>query len=343
MGGESSPEVFFQAVRMAAEYIGPTHSFLLFSNPETYAAVQCAHAEMSQDPSLARVEFSLVPDFITMRDDPLPAVRAKKNSSLVQGIRALKKKHADPQRIDAFVSAGNTGALVVAATLGLPRLQGVRRPALLALLPTEVGHMAVLDVGGNVQLKGDHLVRFAELGACFKRVQEGLATPRVGLLNVGVESKKGTIEHRRAYEALQNLAKTHPGFKFIGNIEGRDVFRGLVDVLITDGFTGNILLKTTEGMAFFMLDFLKKNVQSSHSIDVQNLLQAFLKQFSYAEYPGAILLGVEGIVVKCHGDSNAKSILNGIKAAFSYAENGLIDRLRKDLSGFSLAGFSPPR
>ncbi len=162
---------------------------------------------------------------------------------MIRGIRNLKERD-----IDAFVTAGNTGALIAAATIILPMLPEVARPALMALLPTRKGLVTVIDVGGNVSVKAPQLVQFAKMGVAFQRTYRNCPNPTVGLLNIGAESKKGTPEHRQAYDALSEA----PNMTFIGNVEGREVFQGRVDVLATDGFTGNVFLKTSEGVSSFI-------------------------------------------------------------------------------------------
>jgi len=240
-------------------------------------------------------------EVIEMGDAPLTAIRTKKDASLVHGIQALKNG-----QLDAFVSLGNTGALVACATLTLPHLPGIDRPALLATLPTLQSPVAVLDVGGSVHVKADHFVAFAALGAAYQRRMHGIARPRVGLLNIGEESEKGTAKHRAAYALLQ---QPHADFTFVGNIEGRDVFRGVVDVLVTDGFTGNVFLKTAEGAAAFILDSLHASLAELPAF------QAARRQVDYAQYPGAVLCGVEGIVIKCHGCSSPEALYHGILGA----------------------------
>lgn len=323
MGSDRSPQVLFDAVIQAAKQLDLTNHFVVFADPETISDLKNQTFSSTHSSSMAGIEFYPVNEVITMLDEPVEAVRKKKNSSIVQGIRLLKKKH--PDAIDAFVSAGNTGALVAAATLNLSLLPSIRRPAILASLPTETGHVSVIDVGGNVSCKAAHMVSFAQLGACFEKIQHGIQVPKVGLLNIGVESKKGTHEHRLAYRQLSNQEETL--FQFEGNVEGREVFQGKVHVLVTDGFAGNVLLKTTEGVATFILDFLRKNAGAS-SIHTQHLLQQMQSHFSYNEYPGALLLGTEGIIVKCHGDSSSKALFNSIKAAIRYVEIDLIGKLQ---------------
>lgn len=321
MGSDRSPHVLFDAVVQAAKHF--SHTFIVFADQEAIHALSDLKRQISASPSTASIEFHPVKDVITMHDEPVAAVRKKKHSSIVEGIRLLKKKNQDG--LDAFVSAGNTGALVAAATLNLPLLPHVRRPAILASLPTETGHVSIIDVGGNVSCKATHMVSFAKLGASFESICHGILHPKVGLLNVGTESKKGTHEHRLTHQILSKKANH---FEFVGNIEGREVFQGKVNVLVTDGFTGNILLKTTEGVASYILDFLRKSAASSSSSHFQHILQQMQSHFSYNEYPGAIMLGVEGVIVKCHGDSSAKAMFNSIKAAISYVEADLISKIK---------------
>lgn len=261
---------------------------------------------------LEKIDFHVVSEEITMQDDPLVAIRHKKDSSIIQALRLLKKK-----RIEAFVSCGNTGALVAASTLILNKINGVRRAALLAVLPSKHSHVSILDVGGNLSLKPSDLLAFAELGSLFEMIQYGRNNPKVGLLNIGVESKKGTEIQRETFELLKNSS-----LNFIGNCEPREVFEGRVDVVVTEGYSGNILLKTAEGVAHFFLDYLKELPKDSDELYLK-----LKKNFSYKEYPGALLMGVEGVVVKCHGDSSKESIISGIMAASQYVERALIQSL----------------
>ncbi len=270
-----------------------------------------------------QVEFYTIAEVISMSDDPLFAIRHKKKSSLVMGIRLLKKRF-----IDAFLTAGNTGALIAAASLSLPKLPGISRPALLAMLPTEKGLMAVIDIGGNVSCKAHHLVQFAHMGAALQRCTRQIKKPTIGMLNIGAESKKGTQELRSAYQVLHQLNETdHLIFK--GNIEGREVLMGKVDVLVTDGFTGNVLLKSIEGTSAFILDYLAQACKLSDPI--RHSVCDLQRQFKYDEYPGAVVCGVEGIIMKCHGHSSSKAFLNGIKGIVSLVQNNLIEQIKNQL------------
>lgn len=272
-------------------------------------------------PSLPHFHPFVVNDQISMEDNPLTAVRRKKGSSLCKGIHLL-----ETQKIDAFISAGNTGALIACSKLSLPMLPKIMRPALLALLPTKNREIAVLDVGANTSFKPKHLVQFALMGVAYQKCR-GVKQPKIGLLNIGSEAKKGTPEVREAYERLLalNNNKSPDAPIFLGNIEGRDAFRGDIDVLVTDGFTGNVFLKTAEGIASIILDQLAPSPY----------LEAMRKQLHYAEYPGAILCGIDGIVVKCHGNSTPRALINSVKGVIPLIQNSFCSNIKSQLQQFS--------
>ncbi len=269
-----------------------------------------------------------VTETISMDEDPLTAVRRKKDSSLIVGIQQLKH-----YELDAFISAGNTGALLAAATLSLPTLPGIDRPALITLIPTKQDPIAVLDVGANVSAKAENLLQFAQMGIAYQKTR-GIKHPSVGLLNIGEEKQKGTPELRKAYKILQALNKDAPIDTpvFIGNIEGRDVFHGNIDVLITDGFTGNVFLKTAEGIAAFILEQMQTLGPLESLPDIKSIIASLRHRLDYAEYPGALLCGVEGIVMKCHGESTPDAFINSIKGASRLVHNFFLEKLKKELS-----------
>lgn len=292
MGSDRSPVELFPAV-LAAAWESST-SFVVLASDEAIAL--CKDACMGRK----EIRFQPIHDIIEMTDDPIKAVREKKGSSLVQGVRLLKRK-----KVDAFITAGNTGALITAASLILNKLPGVKRPALLAVLPSATGFISVIDIGGNVQLKAAHLYQHALLGQAYHRKAYGTSIPKVGLLNVGYESKKGTREHQEAFALLSTLEG------FIGNVEGRDVFSGKIDVLVTDGFTGNVFLKTSEGIASFIFETLATHLSPPLQAELASLYQ----KFNWTNYPGAIVMGVEGLLIKCHGSSGSKALLSSIRGA----------------------------
>lgn len=325
MGSDDSPLALFDGVVQAAKAF-PAAVFTLFLDAETeHSLKELLKPLQKAGGPLATIQFHLSEQVVSMHDDPMSAMRHKKRSSMILGIKEMKRKG-----IDAFITSGNTGALMAAATLSLPLLPSIRRPGLLAALPTERAPLAVLDVGSYLLCKAEHLVNFAKIGSVYQRVYNKILKPRVALLNIGSESKKGTAEHQKAYQLLKEQAEKEE-YEFLGNVEGREVFQGKVDVLVTDGFTGNVLLKTTEGVAAFILDFLKKSSSMSPSNHLQHLIQELQSHFSYAEYPGAVLLGVEGIVIKCHGAASSKALFNAIKAAIAYVEGDLIEKIKANL------------
>lgn len=333
LGSDTSPVTLFQAVLQAAERY-PEVRFLVFSTKDyaekifsnTSRVYPCrSHSRRPYHLSKNFIEFDIVNEAIEMDDDPLLAVRKKKHSSLMCGIKSLKKNF-----IDAFVTPGNTGALIAASTLSLPFLPGIKRPALLTTLPTEIGHVVLLDVGGNVSCKAEHLVQFAKLGEAYQKSYAKINNPRIGLLNIGVESQKGTLEVRRCYQLLQEL-RNEGKINFIGNIEGKDIFRGDVDVVVTDGFTGNVLLKTSEGVSSFMLQKLNGALQDLSDIQRTQICREFMRQFDSEEYPGAVVCGLDRIVVKCHGKSSLKSFYQSISGAITLVQNEFLRQIRGQL------------
>jgi len=332
MGGDNPPKTLFPAILESAKRLTSEQSLLVLASEGVIKDLSSLISSSLPAGICARVSFKACEEVIAMTDDPLTAIRRKRNSSLVLGMRLLKKNE-----IDAFVSCGNTGALIASAALALPLLNGVSHPALLANLPTERGSVAVLDVGGNILNKAQQLARFAFLGAAYQRAVRGLDKPVVGLLNVGVESRKGTEEVRLAYEILSNHeneasdAGVATSFQFAGNIEGRDLFKGHVDVLVTDGFTGNVLLKTAEGVAAFVFDSLEEKLGEKFTPAFEKAFSELKSQFNYAEYPGAFVCGIDGVVVKVHGNATADSLLASISIAIECVEKRVISRIKEGL------------
>lgn len=313
MGSDRSPQVLYEAtLKAAAQFQEDVELFVIATDEYIRQFALKTHPNT--------VSFIHSSEVIDMRDEPLASIKNKKRSSLVTGIKLLKKK-----TIDAFVTAGNTGALIASSRLMLPSLPRIRRPALLAVLPTQTGKVAIIDVGGNVSCKAQHLISFAEMGVAYMQCLENVDLPKVGLLNIGIESKKGTLDLQEAYRILSSYPKNE--FHFLGNVEARDVFKGQVDVLVTDGFTGNVLLKTSEGVANLVLESIKKNL----SITDQNSFQSLQKYFNYTEYPGAIVLGIEGIVIKCHGEASPSAMFHSIKSAKNLVERNLLKKIKQKL------------
>ncbi|MBS0616129.1 MAG: phosphate acyltransferase PlsX [Verrucomicrobia bacterium] len=310
MGSDSSPHDLFSAVLQLSQQ-QPSIELVVFATAPVLDEISCPF------------EAVIAKDFITMDDDPLVAVRKKKDSSMALGLRLLKEK-----RIDAFVTTGNTGALLLSAKKNLSTLPGIERPALLTVLPTQGRDLAVLDVGANLAVKPRHMLQFAAMGIAYQK-SRGVELPTVGLLNIGSEAQKGTPELRAAYAELESL--NHDRMVFVGNIEGRDAFLGDIDVLVTEGFTGNIFLKTAEGISAFIWEELEETATIEAPPHLKNLLTKLRHRLHYAEYPGAILCGVDGIVVKCHGDASPEALLSGIKGAIRLAEHNFLERIKSQL------------
>lgn len=308
MGSDNAPAALLSAAASLTPSL-PSHMELI-----AIGTPDCEKDALSHG-----LSFHPAREAIMMDDNPLLALRRKKQSSLCVGLRLLKEG-----KIDAFVSAGNTGALVSAAKMILGTFPGVMRPALLALMPTKKRPVAVLDVGANLQAKANQLVQFARLGESYQKAR-GIANPRIGILNIGSEASKGTSEIRLAYKELSKFPS------FAGNIEGKSVFDGEVDVLITDGFTGNVFLKTAEGIASLILDRLYTRIPAESLKEIREQLDDLQRHLHYAEHPGALLCGVKGTVVKCHGYSTPEAFATGIRGAVEFTSIRFIEILEREL------------
>jgi glycerol-3-phosphate acyltransferase PlsX len=263
---------------------------------------------------------------IAMDEAPAVAVRRKKNASVVVAAELVRSGHAK-----AMVSAGSTGATMAAALLNWGRIPGISRPAIAGVLPTERGVTILLDVGANVDCKPRHLLQFAVMGSLYAQKILGIKIPRVGLVNVGEESSKGNELTQQAYPLLQEAP-----VNFYGNIEGRDIFQGTVDVAVCDGFVGNVVLKTGEGLAGVLMKMIKREMQQSSLAKIGATLtlpamRNLRKRLDYSEYGGAPLLGVNGVAIVCHGSSRALAIKNALFRARESVEAGLIGAIGASL------------
>ncbi|MBI3660203.1 phosphate acyltransferase PlsX [Candidatus Acetothermia bacterium] len=268
------------------------------------------------------------PEEIIMEDAPSEAVRKKQNSSLVQGIRAVRKHEAD-----AFVSPANTGAVMAGALFNLGRIHGIDRPGLGVVLPTLEGHRRTLmvDVGANADCSPENLLQFAIMGNVYAREILNVAEPKIGLLNIGEEPQKGDAQTLKAFSLLQQELRN-----FRGNVESNRVLEGGYDVVVCDGFTGNICVKAYEGAAHITVEFLKRAIKQSllAKIGVPFLLPAMRhvkRETSAAEVGGAPLLGVKGIVIIAHGNSNAEAIKNAIRVAKNAVEHRVIQKIERGI------------
>lgn len=251
-----------------------------------------------------------------MQEKPSEVLRRKKDSSIHVGVRLVKEGDCD-----GVVSAGNSGATVACGMFVLGRIEGVGRPALASIMPTAKSPVVLIDVGANVDSKPAHIFQFALMADVMAENVLGVQDPTVGLLSIGEEEGKGNVQVKEAYEMLRESS-----VNFLGNVEGRDIFSGEVDIVVCDGFVGNVALKLSEGLAMSMVTLLKREMTSDWrgrlgaKLSEPNL-RRFKKKIDYAEYGGALLLGLKGIVVVCHGESNPKAIMNAVKMAATFVEN----------------------
>jgi len=267
-----------------------------------------------------------------MEDTAAKAFRRKRDSSMRVAARLVRGGEAE-----GLISAGNTGAVMTTAKIVLGALEGVDRPALAAVFPTSEGRAAVLlDVGANVDCKPQHLEQFAVMGEIYYRVIFGIDRPRVGLLSIGQEDHKGNDLTREALGRLKQLS-----LNFIGNVEGRDLYNGRVEVIVCDGFIGNVALKISEGLVEAISSLLKQSLTSTLSSKVGYVLSRkafrhFKKRVDYSEYGGAPLLGVRGVCLICHGGSNANAIKNAIRVAAEFAEGRVNEKIERELAEVGL-------
>jgi glycerol-3-phosphate acyltransferase PlsX len=276
-------------------------------------------------PGVATLPIELVeaPDVVEMQEHPVNAVRRKRESSIVVATRLLAEG-----KVDALYSAGNSGAVMAAALFTLGRIEGVHRPAIGAVVPLLEGQCLVLDVGANADCEPLHLLQFGQLGAAYVEGVYGVVRPRVGLLSNGEEETKGNALVQAAHPLLKGS-----GLNFVGNVEGKDVTSGGADVAVCDGFTGNVLLKTGEGVQELIFNLIRRAVSSKLRYKLAGAvlrpaLRAAARRLDYTEIGGAPLIGVRGAVFIGHGRSNAKAIANGLSAAARAASGGLVPRLQ---------------
>jgi glycerol-3-phosphate acyltransferase PlsX len=320
MGGDHAPAATVQGAVEAARQHGL--SVVLVGREAVLRRELLRHAPVPKSVTLVDA-----PDVITMDDQPTSPARAKRNSSLAVAMRLVRDGHAC-----AFVSAGNTGAAMVAAKLTLGAITGIDRPALASVVPGIDRQTLIVDVGANVDCKARHLLEFAIMGHFYSESVLGVAKPRVGLLSVGEEKGKGDRLTQEAYELLAGA-----GLNFIGNVEGRDVYAGTVDVVVCDGFVGNVVLKVSEGLGEMVFSLLKREARRSPLSAAGFLLakgafSGFKRQVDYAEYGGAPMLGVRGACLIGHGRSSPKAIRNAIRVAHSYATRGVIRHIEERVS-----------
>ena len=266
---------------------------------------------------------------VGMDESPLKALRKKKDSSISEALGLLKNG-----QVDAVISAGNSGATLAAAVLSLGRINGVERPGIASILPTERGPVVLIDVGANVDCRPAHLLHFGVMADAFSSTCLGTKNPKIGLLSIGEEGTKGNELVRLARELFDKS-----DLNFVGNVEGRDIFTGEVDIIVCDGFVGNVALKLSEGVVKMMSRLIENELKSSilgrsARILGHKPIGRFKRRLNYEEYGGAPLLGVRGIVIICHGGSSVKAIKNAIRSTAGYVNDRVLEKMRFRLEDY---------
>ena len=319
-GGDNAPDAVLQGCRMAADR---WKCEIILTGDEQKLRQRAAGLSVS----LEGIGIADAPDVIPVEAEPTAILKQYQQSSMARGLQMLANGEGE-----AFVSAGSTGALVVGGTLIVKRLKGVKRPAIGTVIPCRGGCFLLLDSGANHDCRPEMLRQFGLMGSVYMKRIIGVPNPRVGLVNIGTEETKGTELQVQAYQLMKEA-----GYNFIGNVEAREVPLGGCDVAVCDGFTGNILLKTMEGLAALFMGelkaiFMKSLPNKLAAAAVKKDIKGLKKQFDSAEYGGALLLGSRSPVIKAHGSSDAKAFYNAIRQAISCCENNIIGEIESQLA-----------
>ncbi|GGA97074.1 phosphate acyltransferase PlsX [Macrococcus hajekii] len=315
MGGDNAPDIVIEGVKLLLE-------------KDSEVEVQLYGDEKYQFEH-DRVTFHHCTEMITMDDEPIRSIRRKKDASMVRMAEAVKYNEAD-----ACVSAGNTGALMSAGLFIVGRLPGVERPALALTLPTvDDKGFTLLDMGANADAKPEHLEQYAIMGNIYARAIRKIERPTIGLLNIGTEDKKGNALTRETFKMLSERSELN----FIGNVESKALLSSVADVVVTDGFTGNMVLKTLEGTANNIFKMLKaeltKNTKNKLAAGILNKdLKGLKNKMDYSEYGGAVLFGIDGIVIKAHGSSDGRAFYNALRQAKEAVKENVVETMRKEVT-----------
>ncbi|HCA39815.1 MAG: phosphate acyltransferase PlsX [Phycisphaerales bacterium] len=320
MGGDLAPAPILEGALAATVSFDPDDTLVLFGDE---AIIEAGVASSGVDAAL--IEVIPTSNEIEMNESPVEAARSKPDSALVQMTRMAGPKAGDA-RLDMAISAGNTGAFVAAAQMHMRRLPGVARPGIAAVVPTFAGPVTFIDVGANIDPKPHHLHQYGVMGTVYARRVLGIEQPRVGLMNVGSEEQKGTEDMQRA----RDLLRDDPAVEFVGYVEGRGVFAGDCDVVISDGVTGNVTIKLAEGLSKGIFKLLQQELESHDPAFVSQfapIVKKLYAEYDYHEYGGAPLMGVNGGCLICHGSSKARTITNALAAARRFVELGVNARI----------------
>ena len=328
MGGDNAPDATIKGAVKAAKEI-ESEIVLIGKEEVINAKIKEFYGKDKISDVAANLSIKNATEQIEMEDTPTIAIKHKKDSSMVVGFNMLKNDEGD-----VFISAGNSGALLTGATLLVGRIRGIDRPAIAPLLPSYKKSLMLMDAGANTNCKPLNLVQFAQMSTIYLRNTLGIEKPRIGLLNIGTEETKGNELVKETYKLLSENAEEY-GINFIGNVEGRDCFTGDIDAVITDGFTGNVFLKTIEGFGKLvktnLKESLKKNLLSTiGSIPALPSINRFAKTMDYKQYGGALFLGVKKPVVKAHGSSDEFLFYFTIKQAENFVKSKAVDKMKEE-------------
>ncbi len=321
MGGDNAPVEIIKGAVMAVKESDKVIVKLV--GPEDVVNAELARYEFNRD----RIEVINATEVIETAEPPVNAIRRKKDSSLVVALNLVKNHEAD-----AFVSAGSTGAVLVGGQLIVGRIRGIDRPPLAPVLPTANGPMLLVDCGANVDARPDHLVKFARIGSIYMESIMGIKNPRVGIVNVGAEEEKGNALVKETFPLLKECTDIN----FIGSVEAKEIPAGYADVVVCDAFVGNCILKMFEGVGLTLVGELKKSMLSSFrgklgALLVKPSMKKVLKKYDASEYGGAPMIGLNGLVIKSHGSSDAKEIKNSIFQCISFIEEDVTGKIRKSI------------
>jgi glycerol-3-phosphate acyltransferase PlsX len=319
MGGDYSPAVVVQGAAEAASELGI--DITLVGNKEAVTA------ELGSRLSTDRIDVCHCEEVVWMDESPLKAIRQKKGASISVAFDLVKRGD-----VDAVVSAGNSGATLAAGALTLGRVAGVERPAIAGILPRQKGHVILIDVGANVDCRPAHLFQFAVMAKAFASSCLGMENPKIGLLSIGEEGSKGNEQVRLTRKLLKQSQ-----LNFVGNVEGSDILTGDVEIIVCDGFVGNVVLKLGERMAVSMSRLLKAELTRSFSgraalLFARSAFEDFERKLDYEEYGGAPLLGINGVGIVCHGGSSSRAIKNAIRLAVRYVNNQVLEKMALQLN-----------
>ncbi len=321
MGGDYAPEEIIKGAFMALRELNE-NIVLIGNEPSIREAMKKMGLSLEEG-----IEIYHAPESVGMGESPVDAIRKKKRSSIWEAMKLLKSRE-----VDAFVSAGNTGAIVAASLLGVGRLQGIDRPALGVAIPTLEGRTLLIDVGATIGCKPKNLYQFALMGSVYMSVILDIENPKVGLLTVGEERGKGDEIIKEAHEILASS----PQVNFIGNVEGKDIPFGVADVVVCDGFVGNVMLKFIEGVAEAVFKLLHEEISKRllprvGILFMLPMLKELWQKFDYEAYGGTPLLGIDGVIIVAHGRSKARAIFNAVKVAREFVLQEGLERIKKKL------------